>query len=176
LIHQHFSPALTALFSTVTLTGSLRFLVAAAAAATIALLLVRRRFEAALVAVSTAVGGLLVYLIKIAVGRARPSLWQTEDYWGSSFPSGHTLGTAAFATAVSIAAIRIWPQRRSAITFFAAVWVLLVGLSRLVLGVHWPTDVLAAACLGTLLPLVISLIATATRDIRTGRQKRFPSP
>ena len=175
LIHQHFSPALTALFSTVTLTGSLRFLVAAAAAATIALLLVRRRFEAALVAVSTAVGGLLVYLVKIAVGRARPSLWQTEEYWGSSFPSGHTLGTAAFATALCIAAIRIWPEWRSAIAFLATVWVLLVGLSRLVLGAHWPTDVLAAACLGTLIPLVISLIATATHDIRTGRQKRFPS-
>ena len=175
-IHQHVSPVLTALFSAVTLTGSFGFLVAAATAASIALLLARRRFEATLVATSTAVSGLFVYLIKNAVGRARPSLWETQDYWGSSFPSGHTLGTAAFATAVCIAAIRIWPKWRSAIAFVATVWVLLVGLSRLVLGVHWPTDVLAAACLGTLIPLVISLIATATHDIRTGRKKRPPSP
>jgi undecaprenyl-diphosphatase len=174
-IHEHASPALTAFFSAVTLTGSFRFLFAAATATTIALFLVRRRFEAFLVAASTAAGGALVYLIKIAVGRARPSLWQTQDYWGWSFPSGHTLGTAAFATALCIAAIRIGPTWRSAITFLATVWVLLVGLSRLVLGAHWPTDVLAAGCLGTLIPLVISVIATATRDIRTGRRKRFPS-
>ena len=173
-IHQHVSPALTAFFSALTLTGSFRFVFAAATVATIALIVVRRRFEAFLVAASTAAGGALVYVIKIAVGRVRPSLWQAQEYWDSSFPSGHTLGTAAFATAVCIAATRIWPRWGSAVTFLATVWVLLVGLSRLVLGVHWPTDVLAAACLGTLIPLAISLVATARRDMRTGRPKRFP--
>ena len=168
-IHQHVSPTFTALFSAVTLTGSFGFLFAAAATGTIALLLVRRRFEAFLVAGSPALAAILVYLIKIAVARARPSLWPTQDYWGSSFPSGHTLGTAAFATALCIAAIRIWPEWRSAITFVGTVWVLFVGMSRLVLGVHWPTDVLAAACLGTIIPLAISFIVTATRDVGTAR-------
>lgn len=42
---------------------------------------------------------LLVYALKTVVGRDRPLLWDAQSYWGSSFPSGHTLSSAAFATA-----------------------------------------------------------------------------
>jgi undecaprenyl-diphosphatase len=41
---------------------------------------------------------------------------------------------------------------------FAATWILLVALSRLVLGVHWPSDVLTAACLGVIIPFIVQLI------------------
>ena len=164
-IHEHVPAVLSPFFSIITLTGSFRVLFPATVAVTIALVLFRRTLEALLVAVSMVSAGTLVYIIKIAVERARPALWESKDYWGTSFPSGHTLGTAAFATAVSIAVIRIWPRSRNLVTVVAFAWVLLVGLSRLVLGVHWPTDVLAAICLGTLVPLGLSL-TWFERDVR----------
>jgi undecaprenyl-diphosphatase len=157
-IHEHLPAALAGFFELITQTGSFRFLFPAAATVTIVLLLFRKRFEALLVAASTAGGGILIYLIKVAVDRARPSLWETKEYWGTSFPSGHTLDTAAFATAIALVASRIWPGSHHAFAAVATVWVLLVAFSRLALGVHWPTDVLAAVCLGALIPLLIVLI------------------
>ena len=97
-------------------------------------------------------------MLKAAVGRARPALWDTQWYWGSSFPSGHTLVVAALATATVISANRIWPGSRKFVMSIALVWVFSVGISRLVLGVHWPTDVLAAVCIGMFLPLAIGIV------------------
>jgi undecaprenyl-diphosphatase len=158
-IHNSFLDRFNGLFEAITLSGSGNVLIALAIAATLGLLLTRRRFEAALVAASVAGGGALIYLIKRIVDRERPDLWETQWYWGSSFPSGHTLATAAFATALFLCAARIWPttRTRTIALVLALLWVSLVGLSRLVLGVHWPTDVATAACLGAFLPIAITL-------------------
>jgi undecaprenyl-diphosphatase len=56
-----------------------------------------------------------------------------------------------------ISANRIWPGSRKFAMLIAIIWVFSVGISRLVLGVHWPTDVLAAACIGMFLPLAIAI-------------------
>jgi undecaprenyl-diphosphatase len=67
------------------------------------------------------------------------------------------LATAAFATAGALCVGRIWPGAARPAMAVAVLWVLLVGLSRLVLGVHWPSDVLAAMCLGVFVPLALSV-------------------
>jgi undecaprenyl-diphosphatase len=149
--------ALNPFFEVITLTGSSMALVPLGLLAVAVLLLRRHRFEASLVAASTIGGALVVYVVKSLVGRERPQLWQTQWYWGSSFPSGHTLVVAAFATAVALSVARLRPATRDLVVSAAFGWILLVALSRLVLGVHWPTDVLAAACIGAALPLAISL-------------------
>src|SRR5467141_2629891 len=64
---------------------------------------------------------------------------------------------AAFATAAALCASRIRPAARRLALSIAILWISLVAISRLVLGVHWPTDVLAAACIGTFLPLAMSV-------------------
>lgn len=156
-VRGHVPRTLNGFFEAVTLTGSSTVLFPLSAATTIIFLCVRRRFEAMLLAASVISAAAVVYVVKTAVGRARPALWDTEWYWGSSFPSGHTLVVAAFATAVAIGVGRIWPAARGFARAAALCWLLLVALSRLVLGVHWPTDVLAAACIGAFLPLVISV-------------------
>ena len=157
-VHEHVPAAWTGFFAMVTLSGSAAFLVPATALAVALLFIGRRRFEAALLGASAITATLLVYGLKTIVDRSRPALWETQSYWGSSFPSGHTLSTAAFATAAALCLARIWPRRANLAMAVALLWAGLVALSRLVLGVHWPSDVLAALCLGVFIPLLLSLV------------------
>jgi undecaprenyl-diphosphatase len=149
---------MTPFFSAITVTGSAKFLFPVTTFLTILLLLAKRGSEALLLSVSVVSAALIVFIIKTSVGRHRPMLWETEYYWGSSFPSGHTLAVAAFATAATLLALKFRPASQGIVMILAFLWIFLVGLSRLVLGVHWPTDVLAAACIGTFLPLAIKVI------------------
>ena len=158
LIKQNTSPALAGFFSVVTWTGAAIFLVPATVVVCGVLLLTRHHREAVFLAATMASGWALTYALKALVNRARPELWTTTWYWGSSFPSGHTLSTAAFATALTLVATRLWPRSRRIALPVAVLWIGLMGLSRLVLGVHWPSDVLAAVCLGLFIPLAINLL------------------
>ena len=156
-IHMNVPVTLIGFFEVATLTGSAYLLFPLSTAIVIALLFARRRFEALLLAVSVVSGGIVMYVLKVFVGRTRPALWETAWYWGSSFPSGHTLAVAAFATAIALCVSRIMPKARKFALAIAILWIFLVGLSLLVLGVHWPTDVLVAACIGAFLPLAINI-------------------
>ncbi len=156
-IREHVPSALTGFFTAITFSGSAAVLVPAAGLAATVLLVCRRRFEAVLLAASSITATLFVWGMKAIVGRARPALWEAQWYWGSSFPSGHTLSTAAFSTAAALCVARIWPRAGTPAMTLAVVWTGLVAVSRLVLGVHWPSDVLAAICLGAFVPLLISV-------------------
>ena len=67
----------------------------------------------------------------------------------SSFPSGHTLEAFAMAAAVSF----LFSRRK--IIFTAYAWAVVVAYSRMALGVHYPTDVLAGMIIGTLIGWVV---------------------
>lgn len=158
-IHTHVANSMNSLFGMVTLTGSSNVLFPLATATTIFLLHQNYRAEAILVAASVISSACVVYIIKMIVNRSRPALWNTEWYWGSSFPSGHTLAVTAYATAVVLCIGRIRPASPILPLIIAITWVLLVAISRLVLGVHWPTDVLVAICIGAFLPIAISSLS-----------------
>ena len=157
-VREHVPLALTGFFAAITWSGSAIFLLPVTVVAVVALLFARQRPEALLLAASVSTATLAVYALKTIIGRTRPALWETQWYWGSSFPSGHTLSTAAFTSAAALCVARIWPRAAKLAMLMAILWTGLVAVSRLVLGVHWPSDVLAAICVGIFIPLLLSVL------------------
>ena len=91
----------------------------------------------------------IVNLIKVAVARIRPDIDPLASFSGASFPSGHTTAAASFAAAAALVLGRDRPIRVRAILAGAAVGVAVaVAASRVLLGVHWFSDVLAGLALG----------------------------
>lgn len=94
---------------------------------------------------------------KALFGRPRPDLVPHDVYvYSGSFPSGHsTMSTAAFLTLAMLIASLEMKRRSKALAYaLAAAVVVGVGFSRVYLGVHWPSDVLAGWCLGSAWALV----------------------
>ncbi len=116
------------------------------------------------------VGGqfLVANVIKSLVGRARPTIDQLTGFSGSSFPSGH-----ATASAACLAGFALVMGRRRSITTkallssFAVAIAVAVALTRVWLGVHWLTDVLAGLALGWGW-FALSSIAFGGRRLRFG--------
>ena len=92
---------------------------------------------------------LVANLIKVAVDRARPDINPLAGFSAPSFPSGHTATAAAsFAALALLLGRRRSPAARVALAAAAAGLTALVASTRVLLGVHWTTDVLAGASLG----------------------------
>ncbi|TDR45676.1 undecaprenyl-diphosphatase [Tahibacter aquaticus] len=157
-LHALVPDAFVPYFSLATMTASWYALVPGTVVLTLLMFARRRRSEAVLLAATATAAALSVYLMKSVVDRQRPALWPTEYDWGSSFPSGHTLVATAIAVCLVFCLGRIAPRAQPGVLAIALAWAGLVGLSRLVLGVHWPTDVAAAWCVGA----VIALLACGT--------------
>lgn len=126
-------------------------------------LLLRSRRRAALFLVVTVVGGTLANVgLKALVGRARPlfdDAISTEA--SSSFPSGHTMGATVLAASLLLLAWpALAPRWRPVAAVVAAVFVACVGASRILLGVHYLSDVVGAVLAGL---VWVALAATALR-------------
>ncbi|MFM5930206.1 MAG: phosphatase PAP2 family protein [Novosphingobium sp.] len=122
----------------------LRTLVSLAAIA--ALLFLRLRREAVLLAATILSGLLVETAIKMLVARPRPQIVpHLVDAGGMSFPSGHSFNSALGLIAVALAFATYSARRRVRWTIIGGAMILsaLVASSRVVLGVHYPSDVIA---------------------------------
>ena len=96
---------------------------------------------------------LLNSLLKTFFARPRPALFPTRVISsGYSFPSGHTMAAAAF---FGMLALFLWQQGRYGWALLAAAWVPLIAFSRVYLGAHFPSDVLASLALGTIWLVIV---------------------
>jgi undecaprenyl-diphosphatase len=135
----------------ITSLGSFTVLIILILAAVGYLLIDGKRAAAFFVMAATGGGIILSETLKALFGRPRPDLVaHLVDVQSMSFPSGHAMLSAV--TFLTLGALLTREQARARIKVYlitvAIVLTLLVGSSRVYLGVHWPTDVLAGWCAG----------------------------
>lgn len=176
--HDHAPPALVAVMLTVTSLGGADAVIVVAVIVAVALA-VTRRFRLAIAWTAAEAGaGALNSLLKALFHRARPSFdppFASATGW--SFPSGHSMGTFVTAGMLAYVVSRLSKRRgvRLGAFFVASVWTLAIGYSRVLLGVHWASDVLAGFAAGAAwLAVCVSAVDVTSRP--TPRRSETPSP
>jgi undecaprenyl-diphosphatase len=115
------------------------------------LALTKHRYSAILLLVATAGGIGLNLVLKIFFDRPRPHVivWGTNAI-SSSFPSGHAMSATIVYSTVAYLAARLYKHawQRWVTMLVAAIVIIMISASRLYLGVHYPSDVLAGAVVG----------------------------
>jgi undecaprenyl-diphosphatase len=151
-MNSHASPWLTGLALDVTALGAGTVVWLLVIVASVFLWVSRHRWSAALLWVSILGSGLINSVMKLFFNRPRPHLfpWRVPYAGFSSFPSGHSMTSMVCYATLAYLIARLVPSvflRR--FTFgVAALIIVLIGLSRMYLGVHYPTDVLAGFMMG----------------------------
>ncbi len=145
-IHDLAFPFLTAVMQLASFLGSTLFLILFGVIIVGALYLRRHRHGAILFTITTVGSSILLVMLKLAFRRARPEpFFDTILPTSYSFPSGHSLASFCFYGALAV----ILTSRITSIWVKVIVWILslamilLIGVSRIYLGVHYPSDVVA---------------------------------
>lgn len=173
-LHEHATPALTDVFRTVTLLGNAVTLLGVSLAAVAALLWLRAISDVVLMALAPIGAEILTVAMKFGFERERPffsdPLASERTY---SFPSGHaSVSMATYGALAFVIARRLrgwWP--RVVLLSAALVLVLAIGFSRLYLGVHYLSDVLAGLTAG-LSWLILCILTVALYEARQTSRKR----
>jgi len=147
---QH-TPLMDSLMLEVTALGTGIVVMTIVGIAALFLSLTRHRYSALLLLAATAGGLFLNTALKFFFDRPRPQVFE----WGthaatSSFPSGHAMSAAIVYSTVAYLAARLHKRvwARWITLMIAAVIIILICASRMYLGVHYPSDVLAGATIG----------------------------
>ena len=150
-IGEHRPVALEPVMLEITFLGTGSVVIMLVAISGLFLWLSNHKYSAILLLIATSGGILLNNLLKAGFGRPRPQIFD----WGThavtwSFPSGHAMSAAIVYGTVAYLAARLQKKRwHRAVTMLAALLIiLLIGVSRLYLGVHYPSDVLAGILIG----------------------------
>ena len=151
---SHASPSTVSVLRVVNLGGNWKILLPATVLLLVAFDRARRTWwawVALMLAAPLAEGSL-----KLAVERPRP------ESAAFGYPSGHATAVAAYAGALLYLAAELRPVWRTAVRVFAIALMLAVGVARVILRAHWPSDVAAGLALGLALASIATLIASAT--------------
>jgi undecaprenyl-diphosphatase len=130
---------------------------------TVGFLALRRKWGSVVLVLASIAGGALVStILKQSFERARPSMVpHLAEVHSLSFPSGHSMLSAITYITLGTLLARTTSDRKIKIYYLAIAIFLagLIGLTRVYLGVHYPTDVLAGWCAGISWALLCSLVA-----------------
>lgn len=127
-----------------------------------------RRFRAVQLAlfcpIAVGVTSLLGHALKLLVERPRPATAALAHEFDFSYPSGHATGATALAVAAILLVALARSRWRSLVTVGASAYAAAISVSRLVIGVHYLADVVAAAMLGTAGVLAAGWLCTHAPD------------
>ncbi|MBE9139529.1 phosphatase PAP2 family protein [Nodosilinea sp. LEGE 07088] len=173
-IHQFANPTLDQVMLAITQLGNPSTVVPLACIG-VSWFCLRRRWQMALFFFVTCLGGAVLSTgLKLAFSKVRPALWPqliTETTY--SFPSGHALGAMVLYGLIAYLLAHRYAPVRGLMYGAAAVLIGAIGLSRLYLGVHWPTDVLAGYSVGFLwLSVCILLLRLRTHPSADQRHRK----
>jgi undecaprenyl-diphosphatase len=157
-------PAVREFFIRVTYFGEGRTLTYAGTVLVIAIALRRECLRALVYAVGQLAGRSITPFFKGQFQRSRPEYVDWADY---SFPSGHAFGSAMVYGLVAYTVARIWAgsRLRWPLAGAAVAFAMLIGLSRIMMGVHYLSDVIAGLCLGMAYGVAIDLLANRVSRI-----------
>lgn len=136
------SPALDTFMIAATNTSGPIQAVVIAAIIIVILLLNKKRRAATFMLFALGGAAIINVLLKLLFARNRPDLWETVVTERSySFPSGHAMGSSALAFSLMVL---LWPTKwRWWAIVIGSLYIILIGTTRLYLGVHYPSDVIA---------------------------------
>ncbi|WEK41518.1 MAG: phosphatase PAP2 family protein [Candidatus Brevundimonas colombiensis] len=139
----------------------------------IVFLLSQRKWLSSLLLVLGLAGGVaLSEGLKAVFERERPpAAMQAVETINASFPSGHALLSTVFYLSVAVMLTRAFPKRRfkAFVLGVGILMALLVGLTRVYLGAHWASDVLAGWAVGAAWAMALWLVAYAIARVQQGR-------
>ena len=122
----------------------------------VAFLYIKQHYrEALFLAITMSACGIAMPLLKNIFSRERPDFYRLIEISGYSFPSGHTTSATTMYLTLAIVVLSIMNKLNKYFIFsIAVIGIVIIGSSRIYLGVHYPTDVMAGICLG------ISIVST----------------
>jgi membrane-associated phospholipid phosphatase len=163
-IHQWANPALDRVMLGMTQLGNPSFIVGVVVGSLGWLWWKQKRIEAQLYAIAC-LGALVLNVgLKLFFAKPRPTLWPYLAEKSFSFPSGHALGSMVVYGFLAYLLASQFPKFSFPIYTATVGLIAAIGLSRLYLGVHWPTDVLAGYAVGFLwLTTCITLLKLRTQ-------------
>jgi undecaprenyl-diphosphatase len=144
-------PAFEEAMRDITALGGFTVLTLVTVVATLAFLIHRRWAHATVMAGTALAAQLCSSLLKSFYDRPRPDLVpHGVDVYSASFPSGHSMLSAATYLTLAALIASLETKRRSKVLVFGLALILMaaIGFSRVYMGVHWPSDVLAGWCAG----------------------------
>ena len=159
-VHDFATPVLTIIMQTASFLGSTLFLTIFGVIIVIALYLRKHRRGAMLFTITTVGASILLITLKLAFRRVRPEpFFDTILPASYSFPSGHSLAAFCFygalAEILSERTDKLWQQ--TLVWISAVTMISLIGISRIYLGVHHPSDVVAGYAVGLIWVITIAI-------------------
>jgi undecaprenyl-diphosphatase len=143
-IHHFANPSIDTIMLNITKLGNPSIVVFIALVTWIILWFGHYRQEAKIFLLNCLGGAILNYGLKLFFSKPRPQLWKSpvsEDSY--SYPSGHAMGSMVLYGFITYLLATYYPKYAAFFYFFATILIAAIGFSRLYLGVHWPTDIIA---------------------------------